>query len=158
QLFASTDQGMIYCFGSESAQALVVAPTEFEGLIFRNAREELQTLSEAQASLLECATRRGYCLLLGAGEGRLAYQLAIRSELQIVCIEADERKVAKAREFLESTGLANRVTVHHLAFDSLPYADYLFNLVIDDRPAKERKSPKREEIQRVLRPHGGVAR
>jgi hypothetical protein len=41
---------------------------------------------------------RGYCLVVGSERGRLAYELAKRSQLRIYGIEADGDKVAASRE------------------------------------------------------------
>src|SRR5207248_2987793 len=69
----------------------------------------------AEAILKQTGIKRGFCLVAGSEQGRLAFELAKRSELVIFGVEADERKVAAAREALAKAGLyGSRVTFDHL--------------------------------------------
>ena len=55
---------------------------------------------------------RGYCLDLGCGDGSLARELALRTELQVIAVDSDPEKVHVARENLFDEGLlGSRVTV-----------------------------------------------
>ncbi|MHC4503206.1 MAG: outer membrane protein assembly factor BamB family protein [Planctomycetota bacterium] len=101
----------------------------------------------------------GYCLMLGVGDGRLAGELARRSDLSICCLEPDEAKIAKARRFLDDAGLYGvRVSVQHGSYRRLPYADYFANLVVlDESLAGDIGSCSAGELYRVLHPYDGVA-
>jgi outer membrane protein assembly factor BamB len=78
-------------------------------------------------------TSRGYALVLGSSEGRLAYHLARQSDLQVVIVDPDANHVRRAREALDAAGLyGNRVSVHLGDFDALPYGRYFANLVTSD--------------------------
>jgi outer membrane protein assembly factor BamB len=78
--------------------------------------------------------------------------------LQIIGREVGAEKAAASRRALDAVGLYGpRVTIQHGAIDSLPYTDYLFNLVLSDSLADGKFVGSREEMQRVLRPCGGVA-
>ncbi len=59
----------------------------------------------AESILKQSGVTRGFCLVLGSEQGRLAYELAKRSELIVFGVEADEKKVAAARAALMKTGL-----------------------------------------------------
>ncbi len=61
----------------------------------------------------ESGVTQGYCLVLGGERGRLAYELARRTQLKIVAVEPDAAKVAAARAALDDAGLyGQRVSVH----------------------------------------------
>lgn len=102
---------------------------------------------------------RGYCLILGSGEGRLALELARRTQLQIVAVDDDPQAVAAARDRLVAAGVyGTRVTVHQRSLEKLPYVDYLANLIVSERLLTEGKLPgAAREVARLLRPAGGVA-
>jgi len=159
RLFVSTDSGTIHCFvhgTRDTAPSAVVAdkqtpyPADRWSDVYASAAEHI---------IRETGITRGYCLVVGCGDGRLAYELAQGTELNIVGIEEDERKVAAAREALDRAGFyGKRATVHQGLLAELPYSDYFANLIVSQNtltsgvlqcPAKE--------IVRVLRPCGGVA-
>ena len=66
----------------------------------------------AETILEEAGVQKGYALVLDAGIGRLAYELAIRSDLKIIGIEKDPQKVQQAKEKLDAAGLyGSRVVI-----------------------------------------------
>ncbi|MFV2069746.1 MAG: LamG-like jellyroll fold domain-containing protein, partial [Pirellulales bacterium] len=105
-----------------------------------------------------CGTRRGYVLLLGAADGRLAFELARQSDLQIVIVEPDAAKADWLRNLFDRTGLYGvRVTVHHGDFQNLPYGEYFANLIVSETALTNAMLPgKLESLYRCLRPAGGV--
>jgi outer membrane protein assembly factor BamB len=128
--------------------------------------------SAAKHIIDETGIRKGYCLVLGCGEGRLAYELAKQTPayagvtgrhggqpLRIIGIEEDEKKVLAARESLDKAGLYGvRVTVHHGSLIRMPYTDYFANLIVSDRALISGDMPTAaDEVFRVLRPFGGTA-
>lgn len=160
RLFVSTDAGHIYCFSAEAgAEAVTVEPPDAVGLSYPDAKTERRYVETAERILERAGIKRGYCLVLGSGEGRLAYELAKRPDLRIVGIESDPAKVARSRLALEAAGLYGRVVIHqHESSGTLPYTDYLFNLVVCDSLASgDAFAGSRDEVLRVLRPYGGVA-
>ena len=52
----------------------------------------------AKHILSQCQFKRGICLVIGNGDGRLAWELARQSELRIVGVDTDAEKVASARK------------------------------------------------------------
>ena len=82
RLFVSSDTGAIHCFGPEGAQA--VRPVA-QKRSHRLPSDQLTPVFEAAAERIvrETGIKRGYCLLLGCGTGRLALELARRTELTI---------------------------------------------------------------------------
>ncbi len=152
-LFVSTDTGALHCF---RAGGSVVTAGVSDGV----AAYPADALGERYAATAErivadTGIRKGYCLVLDAGDGRLAYELARRTELTIVAVEADAGKVARARAALGRAGLCGRrVAVHQLAGEALPYPDGFANLVVSGRVGA--LPGMGAEVLRVLRPFGGV--
>jgi outer membrane protein assembly factor BamB len=95
--------------------------------------------------------------VLGCGRGRLAYELARRSDLKIVGVEEDPREVSAARDAIDKAGLYGRVVIHHRDSAALPYTKYFANLVVSDEVLRTGRLPSSvDEVFRVLRPYGGV--
>lgn len=152
RLLVSTHQGRIVCFGPERpATAAIVAPVS-ESPASRPDRAAL-----AEQIIKNTGITAGYCLLLGAGDGRLAVELARQSELRIYCAEPDEEKVAAVRRFVSAAGLYGaRVTVHHIEPKILPYPDYFADLIVVDQQSAGPLHYSPGELYRVLRPYGGT--
>ncbi len=161
RLFASTDQGKIYCFAPTASGPLAIPPSPAVAQTVAEQALQQRYTDAAESILSHTKTQRGYCLLLGSADGRLAFELAQRTEMQIVGVEPDPTLVQQSRQMLEAAGLYGRVVIHHLPAESgtsLPYTDYMFNLVAHGALVSEAiPVADRDEVLRVLRPHGGVA-
>jgi len=163
RLLVGTDAGSIYCFqhgdGAKRPSTEVAGPQK-EPAPSPYPADQLTPLYERAADLaLEAAgATKGYCLVLGAGTGRLAYEIAKRSELRVVGVEPDADKVATARRLLRKVGLyGSRVAIHHGGLDKLPYQKRFANLIVSDETLTTGKlPPSAAEVYRVLRPCGGV--
>ena len=159
RLFASSDSGRIHCFSEVAEPRPLMVTAQSSPVLYPD--DDLAGIYESAARHLVEKTniRKGYCLVLDCNEGRLAYELARQTDLQIVGIEEDPQKVAKARIALNRAGLyGTRVTVQQVSSGQLPYTDYFANLVVSDRMLISGESVvSPEEVVRVLRPGGGVA-
>jgi len=159
KLFVSTDAGMIYCFGPkpQSGPRHVVGAPPVATPPANDAQDKRHA-ALAQRVLALSGVRKGYGLVLGTGDGRLACALARRSDLKLVCVEADPKVAVHARSLIRRAGLDGRVVVHQGDGPQLGYTDYMFNLVVHGGLAtgKDFAGP-RDEVLRVLRPGGGVA-
>lgn len=162
RLFVSTDKGTIHCFTDRST-----LPSQRPERIHleagndpysRDDSTDLYALA-AQQIVEEANIHQGYCLVLGCEEGRLAYEIAKRTKLQVVAVEEDVQKVAIAREKLHRAGsYGSRITVHHGSLDKLPYPPYFANLIVSERTLISGELPPSAcEMFRVLRPCGGTA-
>lgn len=102
---------------------------------------------------------KGVCIDYSCGRGRLAYELAKRSDLKIIGFEEDANKVAEARNYLDEAGIYGvRVTVLAASLASLNCRDYSANLIVSDKMIADGNCPgSSTEMFRVLRPAGGVA-
>jgi hypothetical protein len=160
-LVVSTTDGAIRCFRSQGSgvsgqesgngKAVVVGP---------GTKTWKKTGPEAAADVLAACKKheisKGYALVLGEPDAKLAEALAANTDLQVICALADEAKVDAERFRLRDTtdiyGL--EVTVEHLAsFEKLPYPSYFANVVVLNRlPA----GLPADEIKRIQRPCGGI--
>jgi outer membrane protein assembly factor BamB len=97
--------------------------------------------------------------VLGSEEGRLAYEIAKRTKLQVIAVEQDAQKVIAARKKLHRAGYyGSRITVHHGKLDELPYPAYFANLIVSESTLLSGElPPSAAEMFRVLRPCGGAA-
>ncbi len=173
-LLVSTDEGTIHCFRHADperehvARALTdLSPypedalTAFYAEVAARIVEAMWPEAQPVASAIKRskAVKKGYCLVLGCGEGRLALELAQRTDMNIVGIEEDPAKVVASREALDRAGLyGTRVSVHQGSLAKLPYTSYFANLVVSDQTLVSGNLPTpADEVFRVLRPYGGLA-
>lgn len=157
-LLVSTNTGAISCFPAADAASVAVPPTAplVDNPFPPDEFTELYAAA-AEQILEQSGTRRGFCLVVGNEDGRLAYELARRSELQIYAVDADADRVRTARETLLPTGLyGTRIVVHQADAESLPYSNYFANLVVSDTFLKTgRLPPQAAQIARHVKPLGG---
>ncbi len=156
RLCVSTGRGTIHCFASASApkprlHQRSISPSPY-------AKDKLTDVYQAAARRIirETGVTKGYCLVLGCGEGRLAYELARQTELKLIGLERDLEKVQQARKHLDAAGmLGTRIVVEPWDLSMLP--DYFANLIVSEEmlTAGNMSFPPRE-MYRVLRPFGGA--
>jgi outer membrane protein assembly factor BamB len=161
-LFVSTDKGRIYSF----------TPGQTNGTESRVVKHSKPPVSDpypqdtmtpiyhaaAEAIIMESGVTKGYCLVLGAEQGRLALELAKRTNLQIVGLEPDLTKVQAARKALDAAGLyGSRVVIDQGDPSTLPYSNYFANLIVSDSLLLTGKIPgDAGRLARHLKPCGGV--
>ncbi len=156
-LLVTTEKGNIYCFAEGPASEMkIIEPTPIISpfdddewtAVYKDAADQI---------LKETGVKKGYCLVLNSGIGRLALDLAQKSELKIIGIEKDQDKVKRAKEYLDKAGLyGSRVCIENWDLESLP--DYFANLIVSDDILQSGKiSVEAKEVYRVLKPFGGVA-
>ncbi len=156
RLYASTDRGKIFCFGSGTGRPKVQAvkgtqPHVAENAIYATAAEEI---------IQGAGVTEGYCLDLACGDGLLALELARRTKLQIYCVEKDPEKVKAARRLFDAAGLYGvRVTVHQADPTKVPYPNYFADLVVSGRSVLEGPDVvPMKQVQRMQCPGRGMAR
>lgn len=154
-LFVSTDDGAIHCFGGNRPDPVVHRKPRVDFPYGENG----EYIKAAEEILSRTGIAEGYCLDLGSGDGRLAFELAKRSNLQIYGIEADAGKLALARERLDAAGLyGTRVTLLHGDPADHPFPDYFANLVVSGRSVEEGTAAiPAEAVETSQRPYGGIA-
>jgi len=109
--------------------------------------------------LSQAGLARGYCLDYGAGDATLARHLAARSQLTIIGVEEDARKVEAGRRSLhEDDAYGTQITLHQAGLDQLPYRDYAAALVVSSAILETGRCPgSAAEMFRMVRPDGGLA-
>ncbi|MFV1968203.1 MAG: PQQ-binding-like beta-propeller repeat protein, partial [Pirellulaceae bacterium] len=158
RLFVSTSTGRIYAFGRSDSELASSSPTGIDANPY--ASDPWTGMYQAAAAdiLKRTGIRRGFCLVLGSENGRLAYELARQSDLTIYGIESDKEKVDASRNALSEAGLyGHRVTIHHTSGASIPYSNYFANLIVSDRLLVTGQLPESAQVvARHLKPAGGV--
>ena len=124
--------------------------------------DSLSSLYEnaAEHIISQTGIKKGYCLVYGCGDGRLAFELAKRSDLIIVGVDTNSTKINTAISRLMEAGVYGaRVKVREVAsLDSLQFTKYFFNLIVSDHIISEGTCVGfSAEMFRVLRPSGGTA-
>jgi outer membrane protein assembly factor BamB len=151
KFIATTTSGNIYCFGqgsSDSAQ------------IVSHRRSAPAGTQEASSKVIEeIGVNEGYCLMLGAGDGSLLFDLLKQTKLIVYCLEHDAAKRNKIRALLDEAGmLGTRAQLHNGSFDEITYAPYSGNCIIWG--SKLGSPPDKVDFKGLyhsLRPWGGVA-
>ncbi len=153
RLFVGTDLGHIYCFGSRQVTSPRVVRDQAPPVQWANSTR-IETI--ASQILAESGIRKGFCLVVNAGDGKLAYELAQQSDLTILALAPDPASAATARRNLFHAGIyGTQVTVATWDLSELP--DYFANLIVDERSVVEgEKIEFVPELTRILRPTGGV--
>ncbi len=156
RFFVVTEKGTIYCFGAEPRDPFEHAyapavPEPRDDAVGRR----------AESLLDRSGHRRGYALFLGAGDGDLMEQVAVRSELHIVAIERDTDRIAALRQRFDEAGLyGSRIAL--LPGDPMetPYPPYISSLVVVEDATELGRAPDvafLEFVYERLRPYNGHA-
>lgn len=124
--------------------------------------DSLTPIYEAAADeiIAQSGITTGYCLVYGGGQGRLAFELARRSNMMIVGVDTSAVDTETAISKLMEAGVYGaRVKIRKVdSLDNLPFTKYFFNLIVSDRVISDNQCVgSAAEMFRVLRPSGGVA-
>jgi outer membrane protein assembly factor BamB len=156
KLFAVTLQGRIYCFGGREVAEPVV-----HGIPTAPAVPEDDWTRRAAVILENTKVRDGWCIVWGVGKGRLTQELIRQSNLQVIVIDPDEKKVQSLRNQLIASGhYGTRASVHVGEPASFPLPLYLASLMTaeDLESIGAELSPALlKKMFASLRPYGGVA-
>ncbi|MBL9168956.1 MAG: PQQ-binding-like beta-propeller repeat protein [Verrucomicrobiales bacterium] len=112
----------------------------------------------AESILAETGITRGYALDYGAIDGRLAWELVRRSDLQVMVVSSNAAVVQELRLRLQASGLyGTRISAVHTSLAALPYTKNWFNMILSSS-ALHGGAPAgvAAELFRVLRPSGGI--
>jgi outer membrane protein assembly factor BamB len=158
-LLVSTSTGHIYSFAS-AEQQLAAVPPAAKPVAHPFPNDKLTAVYEqAAADILDRSkAKRGFALIVGNEQGRLAFELAKRSELKIYAVDADAAKVAAARSHLSRAGLyGTRVVVHQVDLADIPYSNYFANVIASDTLVMSgRLVGDPQKLARHLKPLGGA--
>jgi len=156
-LVVSSDKGPIYCFSEAEVTESRNIKRKVKADPYRGDSLTETYKAAAEKIIAESGVKKGYALVLDCGQGRLAYELAKRTELKIVALEKEPAQLAAARKNLEAAGLlGTRIVVEPWDMESLP--SYFANLIVSDGMLLTgRTMGTAEEGRRILRPWGGTA-
>ncbi len=152
-IYVGTSTGGVYAFTVRGTDKRITAPEKKFSFTNMPAME-----AAAEYIMQQATTHKGYCFVLGAGEGALAYALTQVSELTIVCIEPDEEKRKTLQDTCVAAGVyGSRIVAHANAYDALDYAHYIANLIVsEDTLSGGTLSYDAAEAYRILQPYGGA--
>jgi outer membrane protein assembly factor BamB len=114
----------------------------------------------ARRILSETDAGHGICVILGSGDGHLAYELARQSRLRIIAVDTDRDNVEAARAALRRAQLyGGRVAVHHVQdYDHPNIPHESANLVVSQQLMSSGHLPGQAgNVVRLLKPGHGVA-
>ena len=155
KLFVVTREGCIYCFGQGDATRRVHAETD------PVATPERDGWGARAKRLVETAgVSAGYCLVLGAGTGRLAEALVRQTELNVIVLDPDVDKVSALRRRWTGAGVyGRRLAVVRGDIVSARLPMYLASLVTSEDAAagQLRAAEFLPRLFACLRPYGGTA-
>jgi outer membrane protein assembly factor BamB len=153
KLLVSTDRGGILCFDAiarpeDSSESSFLAVDPRDGLYPTMAKKIIE----------ETGITAGYCLDFGCGDGSLSLELARRTKLRIIAVDADPKQVALARKRLTAAGVyGSQVTVHHRDLSATGYPRYFANLIVSGRSVTVGgDSVNVKTVERFQRPYGGT--
>jgi outer membrane protein assembly factor BamB/SAM-dependent methyltransferase len=157
RLFVVTNEGSIYCFGPKRLEN--PATLKDKGASLQSAGDKWKAF--ARAALSHTSGLIGYCLVLGAGTGRLAEELVLQSRYRIVVVDPNPARVEALRRKFDAAGVyGERISVqlgNPLKAGLPPFMARL--IVSEDLTAAGLDHPA-EFLRKVvfsLRPYGGIA-
>ncbi len=105
-MIVSTDEGNLYAFAHAGDQPRVVQhwPPPYTQPFPQDELSDFYQRAAAEI-LEESGQRSGYCLVLGSEQGRLAYELAKQSSLNVIGVEPDPAKAIASRNALQRAGV-----------------------------------------------------
>lgn len=111
----------------------------------------------AEHIIKETGITQGYCVIIGSEDGKLAYELARRSNLRIIGVDDDAKKVNQARKNLKKLGIyGSRATIQQVSsLSELPFTDIFANLIVSESMMSKGKCVSTAaEVNRLLCPEG----
>jgi len=155
RLYASLDNGQTVCFQAGTATVQRVKPTP---PVTQVCPENPMLAKAAEIAIRTAGTIKGYCLVLQAGTGQLACEIARRSEFRVICHEENPAKVEAMRDAFLKAGLyGKRIEVHQGPAGVLPYPKNFANLIVSEEALTNGENlPSADQVLRVLRPYGGT--
>ena len=163
RLYVSTDRGVIHCFSRSEQEVSEVATVQAEEPFVKThetlAGGAFEGSLKVRDVLRHVDVRQGYCLLLGARDPDWVGRLVERTHFRVVIAEREQATAQDLRSFFAGGKLyGNRVSVHLVEGDKLPFCDYFANLVLafDGCGCGAFHNLRPGELSRVQRPCGGV--
>jgi len=158
KLLVSTSSGYVYSFSDKMVNRVDVHQDEIIENPYQNDKDA-KLYEDAVKKILSEGIDKGYCLVVGSETGRLAYEIATKTNMKVIGIEEDTEKVRTSRRLLNSTGIyGSKVSIVQGSLKNLPFSKYFANLIVSDKLLLSGELPtSANEIYRILKPFGGIA-
>lgn len=161
RLFAGTSTGAIYAFApggkaDAATSGTVASRPASKRAASRITRRVRRAADSIVAQIRRTNITKGYALIVGRKDARLAEVLAGQTQLHVINVLRDAAAVAsERRRLIETTALyGTRVVVQHVEdIGRLPYVSCFANVVVVSGKTAELSGT---ELYRVLRPSGGL--
>ncbi len=156
-LAVSTDSGQVYAFAASKPETAQQWPLPFSKPF--SADEKQKFFEDAAREILNLTNQHtGFALVVGTGEGRLAYELVNQSELQVFAIEPNPRRARELRAYFALAGIhATRLTVVECPLKKIPFANYFANLIVSEEQLVSGEPPCQPvDLARFIKPCGGM--
>ena len=152
RLVVATEKGTLLCFENREIAVPALRTRERPTWKIGLSGEQIDSASRI---LRKSGVTKGYALVVGDRDSRLAASLASQSDLHVISALAGAEDLAAERERLLTTDLyGSRIAAQCLEdLAQLPYAPYFADLVVVAGDAEKLSGA---ELYRVLRPCGGV--
>ena len=151
RLLVSTDTGSLYCFSN--------IPADVKRVPKKNEPEKVVPVNLVKRLMQMARTTHGWALVTDLVDGSLCAELAENTQLNIIGVSGDLKKVTLARKYLAKCGLyGNRVSISFVSGDTFPFTDYFANLIISEGAllGGNRSRLASNEWKRMLQPYNGV--
>ena len=154
RLFVVTEDARIYCFGEGK-----VEPKTFNLPATASLTSNGGAATKWADDILgRPGTSSGYAVAWGLGSGDLVEELARRTNLHIIAVDSDSRKVSEFRQKWGAAGLyGSRVVAQFADPLEFHFPPYLANLVFIEEGLGAEPGKTLEAVKNVLRPYGGTA-
>ena len=150
RLIVVTREGGIYCFGAKAIKAVIHAPPQDTF-----SKVTPATQFRVEQILTAAKTRAGYAVVWGVGDGQLAEALARQSELHLIVIEPDVKKVQTFREYWTKSGLyGTRISILPGDAQTVQLPPYLAGVMVCENP-EHVDADFLAKAYPSLRPYGG---
>jgi outer membrane protein assembly factor BamB len=155
KIFAITLEGELSCF-ADSKNTVQPPP------ILAEIEKPINEISTTNENIILLTTKmyKGYAIVLGAGTGGIAEQLAKKTQLSVIVVEPDINLVNKLRMKWDDAQIyGSRIVILQGNPFEFPFPPYLANLIVSEKIdfAKEKISNVVSKIFHALRPYGGTA-
>ncbi len=162
RLFVVTQEGRIYCFGEKQVQPKMHRLIRVAQAFGQDDSDAQQSWTQKTHEILETTgIRDGYCLILGIGSGRLIEELIRQTNLHVIGLDPDTRKIDALRRRFDERGIyGERMALIPGDINTIPLPQYVANLVLsEDLQASgiENTAQFTKRAFHILRPYGGTA-
>ncbi|HEV3027734.1 MAG TPA: PQQ-binding-like beta-propeller repeat protein, partial [Planctomycetota bacterium] len=153
KLFVATAEGGLYCFGEGAAGKSIPADS-----LLPEAKDG-PWADKVRGIVGSTGAKSGYGLVLGLSEGQLVEELLKQTDLQVIAVDADVKKIDALRRRCQARGLlGKRVELFAAKPFEFLFPPYLASLIVSEDPKAGAFSPREHaaKLFGTLRPYGGT--